>query len=149
MRIVLQRVKQARVRIDDAVVASIGPGILVLLGVHAGDTPDQSAFLAAKCADLRIFPDSEGKMNRSVTDTRGQALVVSQFTLYGDCRKGRRPSYTQAAPPAKGEELYERFVEQLKNHIPDVQTGRFGAMMDVELINDGPVTLILDKEAPR
>ena len=145
MRIVLQRVSRAHVSVDGQITGKIGRGIFVLLGVHANDTPAQADFLAAKCGELRIFRDSEGKMNLSLKDVGGAALVVSQFTLYGDCRKGRRPSYTDAAAPEKGNDLYEYFVRKMKEHIAVVETGIFGAMMDVELINDGPVTLILDK----
>ena len=145
MKIVLQRVKRAQVTVDGKITGSINKGILILLGVHNDDTEQQADFLAAKCAELRIFPDSEKKMNLSLNDVDGEALVVSQFTLYGDCRKGRRPSYTNAAPPDKGERLYEYFVGKMKEHARVVQTGIFGAMMDVELVNDGPVTIILEK----
>jgi D-tyrosyl-tRNA(Tyr) deacylase len=145
MKIILQRVKSASVKINGVQISAINDGILVLLGVHKDDTPDSADFLAAKCADLRIFPDDQGKMNRSLIETGGEALVVSQFTLFGDCSKGRRPSFIEAAPPERGAELYEYFVECLKKRVPIVATGVFGAMMDVELINDGPVTLILDR----
>ncbi len=145
MRIVLQRVKSARVSVGGNSVGAIGPGLLILLGVHVNDTPAQADFLAAKCAELRVFSDSEGKMNRSLKEVGGGALVVSQFTLLGDCRKGRRPSYTDAAPPEKGTMLYEHFVRKMKEHITVVETGTFGAMMQVELVNDGPVTLVLDR----
>ncbi|MBD3321508.1 MAG: D-tyrosyl-tRNA(Tyr) deacylase [Chitinivibrionales bacterium] len=147
MRAVVQRVKQSRVIIESGIVGQIGPGILVLLGVHVSDTQAEADFCAKKCAELRIFTDDEGKMNRSVIDVDGEALVVSQFTLYGDCRKGRRPSFIEAARPEKGNELYELFVSRLKQYIRNVQTGSFGAMMDVELVNDGPVTLIVEKSA--
>jgi D-aminoacyl-tRNA deacylase len=145
MKIVLQRVKRASVAVDNQQVGVIGKGILILFGVHQADTTDQADFLAAKCADLRIFPDAEGTMNLSLKEAGGSALVVSQFTLLADTSKGRRPSYTNAAAPDKGKQLYEYFVEKLKGLIPVVQTGVFGAMMDVELVNDGPVTLILEK----
>ncbi len=145
MKIVLQRVKKASVSIEGRISGSINKGILILLGIHKDDTIDQADFLAAKCVDLRIFPDSEGKMNLSLKEINGEALIVSQFTLYGDCRKGRRPSYTNAAFPEKGNELYEYFVKKMREHVKEVQTGVFGAMMDVELINDGPVTIILEK----
>ena len=145
MKIVLQRIKRAHVTVDGKITGSINKGILILLGVHKDDTELQADFLAAKCAELRIFPDSERKMNLSLYDVNGEVLVVSQFTLYGDCKKGRRPSYTNAAPPDKGERLYEYFVEKMKEHARIVQTGIFGAMMDVELVNDGPVTIILEK----
>jgi D-tyrosyl-tRNA(Tyr) deacylase len=145
VKIILQRVKKASVTIDGKTAGEIGRGILILLGVHGDDTGEQADFLANKCAELRIFPDTDGKMNLSVLDVEGEALVVSQFTLYGDCRKGRRPSYTDAAPPEKGLELYEYFIKSLTARISKVKTGVFGAMMDVELVNDGPVTLILEK----
>ena len=145
MRIVMQRVKTASVTINGQTVGSIGPGILVLLGVYKDDTPEKADFLAVKCADLRIFSDEQGKMNRSLVDIGGEALVVSQFTLFGDCSKGRRPSFIEAAPPEKGKMLYEYFVLKLKERVKKVETGVFGAMMDVELVNDGPVTLVLEK----
>ncbi len=145
MKIVLQRVKHAKVTVDGKITGSINKGILILLGVHKDDTEQQADFLAAKCAELRIFSDSERKMNLSLKDVDGEALVVSQFTLYGNCRKGRRPSYVDAASPDKGKRLYEYFVEKIKGHARVVQTGIFGAMMDVELVNDGPVTIILEK----
>ncbi len=145
MKIVLQRVKSASVTVDGTTTGSIRKGILILLGVHKDDTKEQADFLAAKCADLRIFPDEEYKMNRSLKDVNGEVLVVSQFTLYGNCKKGRRPSYTNAATPQKGEQLYEYFVDKMKERAKVVETGIFGAMMDVELVNDGPVTIILEK----
>jgi D-tyrosyl-tRNA(Tyr) deacylase len=145
MKIVLQRVANARVTVDGAVTGQIGQGLLILLGVHRDDTREQADFLAQKCAHLRIFADQNGKMNRSVIDVGGGALVVSQFTLFGDCRKGNRPSFIDAAGPEKGNEIYEYFTAKLKEYIPNVQTGRFGAVMQVELVNDGPVTLVLEK----
>jgi len=145
MRLVLQRVKTARVAINGQSVGSIGNGILILLGVHKDDTLEKADFLAVKCVDLRIFSDDRGKMNLSLIDIGGEALVVSQFTLFGDCSKGRRPSFIEAAPPEKGKMLYEYFVLKLKERVKKVETGVFGAMMDVELVNDGPVTLILEK----
>jgi D-tyrosyl-tRNA(Tyr) deacylase len=145
MRVVLQRVKNAKVTVEGKTVGQIGKGILLLIGVHKDDSPEKALFLAAKCADLRIFGDSEGKMNLSLKEINGEVLAVSQFTLFGDCSKGRRPSFIDAAPPEKGKELYEYFVNQLKKYAANVQTGIFGAMMDVELVNDGPVTLILEK----
>jgi D-tyrosyl-tRNA(Tyr) deacylase len=144
MRIVLQRVKKASVSVSGAMVGSIGPGLLILLGIHKDDTPAQADFLVDKCAGLRIFADDAGKMNRSLADAGGGALVVSQFTLYGDCSRGRRPSFTDAADADKGRTLYEYFVSRLRQLVPGVATGVFGAMMDVELINDGPVTFVLD-----
>lgn len=149
MRVVLQRVREARVRIEGSVVGQVGEGVLLLVGFTDGDTPTESAWMADKIVGLRIFPDEEGRMNRSLEETGGAALVVSQFTLYGDTRKGRRPSFVRAAHPDQAVPLYEDFVAKLHVRMPDrVQTGRFGAMMDVELINDGPVTLILDRDAP-
>lgn len=145
MRVVLQRVTRACVVIDNREVSRVGNGFLLLVGIHKDDTPEAADFLAAKCADIRVFADDQGKMNLSLREVHGEALVVSQFTLLGDCRKGRRPSYTDAAPPEKGKELYERFVAQLRTHITSVQTGVFGARMQVELVNDGPITLVLEK----
>ena len=145
MRVVLQRVKCAKVTVEGKTVGQIGKGILLLIGVHKDDTPEKADFLAVKCADLRIFGDSEGKMNLSLKEINGEVLAVSQFTLFGDCSKGRRPSFIDAAPPEKGKALYEYFVDQIKKYAQNVQTGIFGAMMDVELVNDGPVTLILEK----
>ena len=145
MKIVLQRVKRAKVTVDNKVTGEIKRGILILLGVHKDDSEPQADFLVNKCIDLRIFPDDDNKMNRSLQDVNGEALIVSQFTLYGNCKKGRRPSYTNAAPPEKGERLYEYFVGKMREQGVAVQTGIFGAMMDVELVNDGPVTIILER----
>ena len=139
----LQRVSRAHVRVDHEIVGRIDGGLLVLLGVADDDTPAGADFLAKKVAHLRIFNDDEGKMNRSLTEVRGSALVVSQFTLLGDCRKGRRPSYGKAAPPALAESLYEHFAERLREEGVPVAMGRFRAMMQVELVNDGPVTVIV------
>lgn len=144
MRIVLQRVSSARVVVDGAVAGEIGPGLLVLLGVTHGDTEEQARLLAGKVARLRIFEDDQGKMNRSVADAGGSVLVVSQFTLYGDCRKGRRPSFDAAAPPEHARALYERFVAEVRALGLPVATGVFQAHMQVELVNDGPVTMVLD-----
>jgi D-tyrosyl-tRNA(Tyr) deacylase len=144
MRAIIQRVSEARVRIDAEVVGEIGRGLLVLLGVAKSDTPEQARWLADKIVFLRIFSDDEGKMNRDVAEIGGAILVVSQFTLYGDCSKGRRPSFIDAAPPEMAIPLYEAFINAVKAHGIPTQTGRFGAMMQVELINDGPVTLIID-----
>jgi D-tyrosyl-tRNA(Tyr) deacylase len=146
MRAVLQRVSQARVRVGDEVTGEIGRGLLVLLGVAQGDTAEQARWLAEKIIGLRIFPDDEGKMTRDVTEAGGAVLVVSQFTLYGDCRKGRRPSFIEAAPPETAIPLYEAFIEAVRALGVRVATGRFGAMMDVELVNAGPVTLIVDSK---
>jgi D-tyrosyl-tRNA(Tyr) deacylase len=145
MRIILQRVKHAYVSVNGATVGQINKGVLLLVGVHKLDVAENADFLAAKCADLRIFTDSNDKMNLSLKDIDGEALVVSQFTLFGDCSKGRRPSFIDAAPPEKGNELYIYFVNKLKTHVRKVETGIFGAHMDVNLVNDGPVTLILEK----
>ena len=144
MRVVAQRVSQASVTVEGEVVGKIDGGLLLLLGVTDGDGVDQSRWLSQKVANLRIFRDDEGKLNRSLLDVEGSALVVSQFTLYGDCKKGRRPSFVKAAHPSLAEPLYERFCEDLRELGVPVQTGIFGAMMDVGLVNDGPVTLILD-----
>jgi len=144
MRAVIQRVRSASVTVDEEVVGSIGRGLVVLLGVGLNDTEREAAWLAEKTANLRIFEDDEGKMNLSVLDIRGQALVVSQFTLYGDARKGRRPSFTDAAPPEKADDLYRRYIECLEKERIGVQTGWFRAKMLVSIENDGPVTLILD-----
>ncbi|MBO0697005.1 MAG: D-tyrosyl-tRNA(Tyr) deacylase [Zavarzinella sp.] len=144
MRAVLQRVRSSRVVVADEVVGEIGRGLLVLLGVRTGDTEAQARWLADKIVGLRIFEDDQGKMNVSVADIGGSVLVVSQFTLYGDCEKGRRPSFIDAARPEVAEPLYERFADAVRLHGVPVATGRFGAMMQVELVNDGPVTLILD-----
>ena len=144
MRAVVQRVSRAEVVIEGSSVAGIGEGILALVAVSRRDTEKDLLWMAKKIVELRIFSDDEGKMNRSLLDVHGQLLVVSQFTLYGDCRKGRRPSYTDAAPPADAERLYNGFVSILRGLVPEVQTGQFQAMMQVGLTNAGPVTLILD-----
>ncbi len=148
VRAVLQRVRRAAVVVDGEMVGQIERGLLVLLGIAPQDTTAEVRWLAEKTAGLRIFNDDAGKMNLSVADVGGAVLVVSQFTLYGDCRKGRRPSFIDAAPPSVAEPLYEAFVHTLRSLGLPVRTGRFGASMQVELVNDGPVTLILDtKEA--
>ena len=144
MKAVIQRVTQARVVIDSKEHSSIRNGLLVLLGVEKGDAPEDAATLARKIVELRIFEDEAGKMNRSLLDTRGELLAVSQFTLLGDCRKGRRPSFDDAAPPDEARRLYEILVEELRQTGVAVATGVFQANMDVELINQGPVTFILD-----
>jgi len=147
MRAVVQRVRSGSVVVDGETIARIGRGIVVLLGVGLNDTDREALWLAEKTANLRIFEDSDGKMNLSVLDVGGEALVVSQFTLYGDARKGRRPSFSEAAPPEKADELYQRYVEFLEKCGVRVQTGKFRAKMIVNIENDGPVTLILDTAA--
>lgn len=145
MKAVVQRVTGASVSVDGRVVGRIGPGLLVLLGVAGDDTAAEVAWMKRKLLNLRIFEDDDGKMNRSVRDTGGGLLVVSQFTLYGDARKGNRPSFTAAAPPERAEDLYQRLVDQLRAEGVQVETGQFRAMMDVSLVNQGPVTIILEK----
>lgn len=144
LRAVVQRVSRGSVSVGGDVLGRIGPGFVVLLGVKTGDTVDNAQYLAEKIANLRVFEDEEGKMNRSILEVGGEVLAVSQFTLYGDCRKGRRPSFTEAAPPAEAEALYEKFVAILRETGLRVATGKFQAMMSVEIINDGPVTILLD-----
>jgi len=145
MRVVLQRVSRAEVRVDGRSVGRIGRGFLLLLGITHGDGEEQAAWMAEKVAGLRLFGDAEGKMNLALADVEGAVLVVSQFTLYGDAAKGRRPSFIDAARPELAQPLYERFVELLRGAGLTVATGEFGAMMDVELVNDGPVTLLLER----
>ncbi|PNU21761.1 D-tyrosyl-tRNA(Tyr) deacylase [Geothermobacter hydrogeniphilus] len=144
MRAVLQRVSEARVRVDNEIVGEIGPGLLVLLGVGRGDDERDVVYLAEKTAGLRIFEDDGGKMNLSVSDIGGAVLAVSQFTLFGDCRKGRRPGFAAAAPPDEAKRLYQLFVDRLRQRGLPVATGVFQADMKVELANDGPVTMLLD-----
>ena len=144
MRAVIQRVSRASVTIDGRTTGSIGRGFLVLLGVGKLDTAADAEYLAEKTAGLRVFHDANGKMNCSLAEAGGAVLVVSQFTLYGDCRKGRRPSFDEAAPPELANALYEHYVRSLREHGLTVETGVFQAMMQVELVNDGPVTLLLD-----
>ena len=146
MRAVVQRVSRARVTVGAETTGEIGPGLLVLLGVSVDDTPERARWLADKVVGLRLFNDADGKMNRSLLDVGGSALVVSQFTLYGDCRKGRRPSFIAAAGPELAVPLYEAFVDAVRAQGVPTATGRFGAMMQVELVNDGPVTLIVDSK---
>jgi len=145
MRAVVQRVSAARVRIDGVVVGEIGRGLLVLLGITHDDAADKARWLAEKIVGLRIFNDDDGKMNRSLQDVAGGVLVVSQFTLYGDCQKGKRPSFIDAAHPDIAIPLYEEFINGVRAHGVPTATGQFGAMMQVELINDGPVTLIVER----
>ena len=144
MRAVVQRVREAKVEVQGAVVGEIGKGILVFVGVGEGDTEKDGEFLAGKVAHLRIFPDENDLMNRSLIEIEGSALVVSQFTLWGDCRKGRRPSFVRAADPERAKTLYEHFVVTLRGRGLSVATGKFQEMMEVHLVNDGPVTLIMD-----
>jgi D-tyrosyl-tRNA(Tyr) deacylase len=145
MRVVLQRVSKASVRIDRRVVGSIGAGFCLLVGFTHADTPAQIEWMADKVAGLRLFPDPEGKMNVGLAEAGGAVLVVSQFTLYGDAEKGRRPSFIDAARPEVAIPLYDGFIAALRSRGLEVETGRFGAMMEVELVNDGPVTLILER----
>ena len=144
MRVVIQRVKQARVEVDNQVTGAIGPGLLVLLGVARTDSQREVEYLVEKVLGIRIFSDSAGKMNLSVREAGGSLLIVSQFTLYGDCRKGRRPSFDLAAPPEQANRLYQYFVSLARKSLVPVQTGIFQASMQVYLVNDGPVTIICD-----
>lgn len=149
MRVVVQRVKASQVEVAGEIVGKIGRGLNVLVGIAPTDTTTELDWMARKCLDLRLFPaPGSDRWDQSVQDIQGEILVVSQFTLYGDCRKGRRPSFDQAAPPAQAEALYEAFVERLRGSGLRVETGRFGAMMQVEITNDGPVTLLLERTAP-
>lgn len=145
MKTLIQRVKQASVTIDGELYSSINNGMLILLGVTKDDTTENAEKLVRKLVGLRIFEDEQGKMNKSILDTNGEILVVSQFTLCGDCKKGTRPSFDKSAPPQIAEELYKYFIDTIKKEISIVKTGKFGAMMDVALINDGPVTFMVEK----
>ena len=147
MRILIQRVSRAEVRADGKVEGRIGPGIVALIGIAAADTNKDADYLADKLIHLRIFPDAPGKMNLSAMDTRAGLLLISQFTLYGDCRKGRRPGFDAAAPPERARQLYLYFVERVRQSGLNVETGVFQAHMEVELINDGPVTFLLESPA--
>ena len=144
MRLVIQRVREARVTVNDGVTGSIRAGLLVFLGVSRTDTVEDADYLTGKLLGLRIFPDEDGKMNRNVQEAGGSLLIVSQFTLYGDCRKGRRPSFDQAAPPDQAQDLYNYFVESAKRGPVPVETGVFQAIMQVHIVNDGPVTILID-----
>ncbi|MDO3679310.1 D-aminoacyl-tRNA deacylase [Paenibacillus ehimensis] len=146
MRVVLQRSKAAQVTVNGETVGRIDHGLVLLVGIADGDTEEDARYLADKISGLRIFEDEQGKMNHSVLETGGQVLSISQFTLYGDCRKGRRPNFMAAARPELAEPLYERFNGMLREAGLHVETGRFGAMMDVSLVNDGPVTLIVESK---
>ncbi|MBA3002750.1 MAG: D-tyrosyl-tRNA(Tyr) deacylase [Desulfurivibrio sp.] len=146
MRAVVQRVSQASVRVDEQICGAIGHGLLVLLGVGKNDTEQDAMLLADKIVNLRIFDDAQGLMNLSLIETQGEMLVVSQFTLFGDCRKGRRPSYSTAAPPTEAVRLYEQFLREVRAKKITVAAGKFQAMMNVTLVNNGPVTLLLDTE---
>lgn len=146
MRAVIQRVSRARVSVGGEVTGEIGRGILILLGIARADAEKEALYLLDKTLNLRIFEDSEDKMNLSLLDIAGELLVVSQFTLYGDARRGRRPSFIDAAAPERANELYEFFVSEARRQLKKVETGRFQAMMDVELVNDGPVTILLDSD---
>ena len=144
MRLVIQRVKEAEVKVDEKTTGKIGKGFLVLLGIKVGDTKKEADYLVKKLCNLRVFTDENDKMNLALKDIGGELLIVSQFTLYGDCRKGLRPSYSHSAPPAEASRLYAYFVEQIKRSGLTVQEGQFQAHMQVSLINDGPVTVIID-----
>ena len=146
MRACVQRVSRAQVEVDQRIIGEIGTGLVVLLGVGQGDADTDARYLAEKITQLRIFPDDEDKMNRSLIDVGGQLLAISQFTLYGDVRKGRRPSFISAAAPDLGNALYERFVQCIRDLGVTAATGQFQANMQVELVNDGPVTILLDTE---
>ena len=145
MRVLLQRVSRASVTVEDKVVSQIGKGLVILLGVGHGDGEEQASYLAEKIANLRVFEDEQGKTNLSILDVSGEAIVVSQFTLYADARKGRRPSFIDAALPDVAEPLVDRFVEFVRGHGIPTQTGKFGAHMEVEIHNDGPVTIWLER----
>ena len=145
MRVVVQRVSEATVRIDGETAGRIGTGLLALVGFGPGDGEEELGWMAEKLAGLRVFPDEDGRMDRGLEEVGGSLLVVSQFTLYGDVSRGRRPSFTAAADPDRAEELYDRFLELCRATSVPVQSGEFGAMMDVELVNDGPVTLVVER----
>ncbi len=146
MKAVIQRVSEAKVTVGDEITGAIQKGIVVLLGVHEDDSEDEMRWIADKLLRLRIFPDEEGKMNKSIMDVEGSILLISQFTLYGDLKKGTRPSFVKAAGPDKAEDLYDKMIDYLRNEVDIlVETGCFGAKMKVKLVNDGPVTIILER----
>ncbi len=149
MRVIIQKVTQSQVTVDGKVIGKIGKGLNLLVGIAANDTINEINWMVRKCLELRLFSDkeNEGKWTKSVQDIQGEVLVISQFTLYGDCRKGRRPSFSNSAPPKEAEKLYNLFVDELKKSGLKIETGIFGAMMEVNINNDGPVTLLLEKEA--
>lgn len=147
MRVILQRVTSSQVMVDGEIVGCIGRGLNLLVGIASTDTEAELLWMARKCLEVRVFPDEDGRFDRSVVDIQGELLVVSQFTLYGDARKGRRPSFDRAAPPTQAQPLYDRFVALLKDSGLTVETGRFGAVMQVAIANDGPVTLWLERDA--
>ena len=144
MKVLIQRVKNASVTIDSGLYSEIGKGILALVGIEKGDSDEQIIKAAKKVVNLRIFPDENDKMNLSLADIQGEMLIVSQFTLCGDCKKGTRPSFDKSAPPDIANELYEKFIQEVKNYGVKTEHGKFGAMMDVALINDGPVTFMIE-----
>lgn len=144
MRILIQRVKEARVDVEKRTIGKIGNGLLVFLGIHPKDTPDDCLWLKDKLIHLRIFSDSNHKLNLSLLDVKGELLIVSQFTLYADCSRGRRPSFVNAAPPEMAKNLYEQFIQELKSSTLKIETGQFGAHMEISLINDGPLTFLID-----
>ena len=147
MKILIQRVESASVIVENSIVGEIDSGLLVFVGITHSDTEFEVSYLAKKLAHLRIFEDSEGKMNRSLFDIKGKALIISQFTLYADCEKGRRPSFIHASTPSYANKLYEEFILSVKKEGIEVQTGIFGADMKVSLVNDGPVTILIEKQA--
>lgn len=149
MKILIQRVTQASVEVKGEVVGSIGPGVLVFVGITHTDTASEVAWLVNKLINLRIFEDAEGKMNQSLLDRKGSALIISQFTLYADCSEGRRPSFIQAAPPVIAKHLYELFINEVRKSGTEVATGIFGAEMKISLINDGPVTMMIERLSER